>query len=164
MKCSGALATNGGRMLLDSPMLSPSIAANGAVPVHLASPDWLVGTGSDELSDEAKQILGKTAVSRLEAFRKYRANWNGTEALPLSRHSISSLDAFLRMQRTFSTPPSLFLNEGGNLVLGWENWQGQSIEAEFDAERWTIYFADDDEKIFVPISPYSWGMISHRLS
>ena len=139
-------------------------------PLHTASAALAYLTlgftppASTELSAETKETLGPVAVARLDLFRQYRRDWNGAGALPLSRQSIASLDSFVKMQRRFSTAPSVFLNDQGNLVLAWENGNGQSIEAEFTPDRLVVYFEDDDEKLYVPITPYSLELLAQRLT
>ena len=146
---------------------APGLAtgAHNAVNVDAGAELRAPAIATSGLSEQSRKILGTLAFSRINDFRNYRPNWNGRGAKAVDAGSLSSLDLFVRTQCQFATIPSAFLNESGHLILEWENRNGSSVEAEFlPGAKCLVYFGDEDEKINVPISPYSLALLAQRLS
>lgn len=99
------------------------------------------------LSKNALATLGQHGVRRYEEFWSYRDGWDFGEGKALSLASIELMDVFLRHYADFQSTPSLFLTRAGNLMLGWEDAQGEPIELEFGpGDGFLLYLSAPDEE------------------
>lgn len=101
---------------------------------------------TDQLSPRTIKILGENGITRFEVFKKYSEGWDGGHALPLSHRSTAVMESFINQFFEFHKEPSLFLTPDGNLQLGWENSQGQSIELEFYPNKIEYYIERSSEE------------------
>ncbi|MHB9074736.1 MAG: hypothetical protein ACYC6G_14565 [Desulfobaccales bacterium] len=108
----------------------------------------------DSLSRKSIAIIGENGLHRFEEFKQYEGGWNFGTGAPLSSQSIALLDTFINIHYgCFKTEPSIFLTRSGNLQLGWEDQNAQSIELEFFADRIEYYIESKDEEGEIIIQP-----------
>jgi hypothetical protein len=104
-------------------------------------------TPASLLSKKSLATLGQHGVRRYEEFWSYPDGWDFGEGKALSTTSIELMDAFLRDCDGFQGTPSVFLTRAGNLMLGWEDAQGEPIELEFGpGEGFLLYLSASDEE------------------
>ena len=99
------------------------------------------------LSEAARRILGENGQRRFQEFTLYESGWDLARGVPLSLHSIATLDTFLgQLPELAALQPSLFLTHDGNLELGWEDANGNALEIEFWPDRVEYYIEALDEE------------------
>jgi len=101
----------------------------------------LVLRNTDSLTQKMARIVGDNGAERYTKFESYGAGWDGADAKPLSYRSVAVMEYFLEQFSEFSRTPSIFLLESGNLQLGWEDSQDNTVEVEFAPER-LVYFIE----------------------
>jgi hypothetical protein len=92
--------------------------------------------GTFILSRVAIAIIGENGKRRFEEFRKYPNGWYGGKGKKISKLSVLNFERFVKeFPELKSFQPSLFFTLEGNLELGWEDKNGQSIEVEFYPDK-----------------------------
>jgi len=88
------------------------------------------------LSREAIAIIGENGKRRFEEFRRYPNGWYGGKGKKISKWSVLNFERFVKdIPELKLFRPGLFLTLEGNLSLGWEDRNGQSIEIEFYPDK-----------------------------
>lgn len=95
------------------------------------------------LSREVIAIIGENAKNRFNEFKTYPNGWYGGQGKKVSRSSVFTFEQFVKsLPELRRARPSLFLTLEGNLSLGWEDRNGQSIEVEFYPDK-AEYFIEN---------------------
>jgi len=118
---------------------------------------------AETLGFQAKQVLGLNAVKRFDLFKQYKSGWDVGRGLPLSLHSVAVMEAFISFFNDFRQEPSLFLTPEGNLQLGWEDKDNNSVEIEFFPDRIEYYIESFDEEQAIPLTYSEMCKFSNRL-
>lgn len=109
--------------------------------------------GNFILSREAIAIIGENGKRRFEEFRKYPNGWYGGKGKKISRSSIFTFEQFVKsLPELKHARPSLFFTLEGNLSLGWEDKNGQSIEVEFYPDKAEYFIESLNEESEVKLS------------
>jgi hypothetical protein len=108
-----------------------------------------ISAPSGILTKAATQVLGDNGVARVLEFLSYPEGWDFGRGSPLSSDSIHQMERFFEQFSTFERRPSIFLTPSGNLLLGWEDATGASLELEFGPGEFVLYSgASDDERAY----------------
>lgn len=84
------------------------------------------------LSSEVIAIIGENGKDRFNEFKNYPNDWYGGKGEEISKGSVFTFEQFVKsLPELKRARPSLFFTLEGNLSLGWEDKNGQSIEVEF---------------------------------
>jgi hypothetical protein len=99
------------------------------------------------LGETAGNILGENGIRRFGEFVRYERGWDLGSGEPLSSRSVAFVNAFLnRLPELGAFRPSLFLTHEGNLQLGWEDREGNTIEIEFGPDKVEYYLQGSGEE------------------
>jgi len=112
--------------------------------------EWLPkSNGSISLQDVSEvvaMILGDNGLARLNEFKSYKDGWDCGTGKGLGEQSLAHFEYFINQFIDFKVRPSVFMSKEGNLLLGWEDNLGKSIELEFYAESIGYYIESLDEE------------------
>ena len=99
-----------------------------------------------DVSEVTTMILGHDGLERLNRFREYQEGWDFGTGSKLSLKSLSTMEYFINQFFSFPDTPSVFMNNDGNLSLGWEDTEGKRIELEFNPNSIGYYIESLDEE------------------
>ena len=109
--------------------------------------------GNFTLSREAIAIIGENGKRRFEEFRKYQNGWYGGKGKKISKWSVLNFERFVKeIPELKLFHPSLFLTLEGNLSLGWEDKNGQSVEIEFYPDKIEYFIERLDEESSITLA------------
>ena len=100
------------------------------------------GRQNVKLTEKTKSIIGEHNVERFNDFSKYNSGWDGKDAEPLKRGSVSTFNRFFAIINPSLCPElSIFLSSSGNLEAMWDNPIGGDIELGFLPNSIEYYFS-----------------------
>ena len=105
------------------------------------------------LSREVVSVIGENARNRFNEFKTYPNGWYGGKGKEISRGSIFTFEQFVKsLPELKRARPSLFMTLEGNLSLGLEDKNGQSIEVEFYSDKAEYFIESLNEESEVRLS------------
>lgn len=105
------------------------------------------------LSREAIAVIGENGKRRFEEFRNYPTGWYGGKGKKISKWSVLNFERFVKeIPELKHACPSLFFTLEGNLSLGWEDKNRQSIEVEFYPGKAEYFIESLNEESEVKLS------------
>lgn len=105
------------------------------------------------LSEAALTVLGENGEHRFDEFKSYREGWYGGKGGKLKPGSVFFLNRFtLFFPQLKFHKPSLFMTLEGNLSIGFEDKEGNSVEIEFFSDRAEYYLESSEEENFTKLA------------
>lgn len=99
------------------------------------------------LSPRTIAVIGINGKRRFDEFKNYPDGWYGGKGKEISKRSVFIFEQFIKYLPVLkSARPSLFFTLEGNLSIGWEDKNRQSIEVEFYADRIEYFIENTDEE------------------
>lgn len=105
------------------------------------------------LNRDTIAVIGENGKRRFDEFKGYPRGWYGGKGHKISRWSVANFERFVKKipeLRLFH--PSLFLTLEGNIALGWEDKNGQSLEIEFHPDKVEYLIEDLNEESSVGLA------------
>jgi len=105
------------------------------------------------LTTQTIAVIGINGKRRFDEFKNYPNGWYGGKGKEISKRSVFIFEQFIKyLPELKSFRPSLFFTLEGNLSLGWEDKNGQSIEVEFYADRIEYFIKSTDEESSITLA------------
>jgi len=99
---------------------------------------------TDALGKRASEVLGINGIERFEEFKQYKDGWDHGKGKALSYRSVAIMERMMNQFQDFPCEPSLFFTREGNLQLGWDDNDGNSVELEFCPDSIEYYIESED--------------------